>query len=360
MISNYMCFNTWNLDSNGVNFAKFVNRVIKHKATKIIIWHQYEWEWHCYQRIKGNSLARLQEYCKQNSCKVELITGGAYKNYPNEKVDIDFSSIVNLSYWDTFWLGRTYQCLHRHHRIENNNPVKVIDPFQDVNYRYHFISMNGRAHWHRAEFLDYLAKYDLINGNAISAIENRFSEYNYRYLKNFTPMYLSDNYKETYEQHMLPIEYNFAFAQICCESSIDTIFCSEKTATPLIMGKPFIVVGQMHFHEWLKNLGFQLYDELFDYSFDNEPDYRKRYDMIMLNFKKIQNIPLSELNSLRKKLAEKIKFNKFKVREIIRDPLKVPQLANEILNYYKRTGHDLDHGTTSSMIELENALDTNF
>ena len=52
-------------------------------------------------------------------------------------------------------------------------------------------------------------------------------------------------------------------------SQIDTLFITEKTWKPIVFKKPFLVWGGKGIHTKLKELGFELYEELFDYSFDN-------------------------------------------------------------------------------------------
>ena len=74
--------------------------------------------------------------------------------------------------------------------------------------------------------------------------------------------------------------------------------------------KPFLVVGAKGFHQHLVRLGFQLYDEIFDYSFDEEDTDEARCEGIAKNIKKISNLSTPELRNLYNILLSKLKFNK--------------------------------------------------
>jgi hypothetical protein len=117
---------------------------------------------------------------------------------------------------------------------------------------------------------------------------------------------------------------------------------SEKTATPLILGKPFIVATQKNFHKYLKELGFQLYDEIFDYSFDTITDREERFEALLQNFIRLQKIPLGELSKLQVTIADKIEYNKRRAKEVIYDPNYYPTLAQEVIDCYLKTGVSID------------------
>lgn len=363
---NYITHNTWTKNI-GTDFSSFVHKIILKKYDKFIILNQFEWEWHVYQRFTPARLHQLIKYCKNNSIFLDIITGSSEKNYPIDKVNQNFREIAKVEYWDTFWLGRTYHVLEYNAR-QYPQQIKVIDLQKHLDYKFHFICMNGKSRPHRAELLDLLAKFNLINKNAISAISFEFKYYNYKYLQNFKPMLLNDEFKNIelsgpviwHMWHNIPTEYYQSFAQLVSETSVEAIILSEKTAVPLILGKPFLVAGQAYFHEFLKNLGFQLYDEIFDYSFDKELNYEKRFKMLLENFVNLQKIPLSDLHKLQLKIAEKVEFNKIRAREIISDNSRYPKIVKDMLEYYNETGVALDKQTIDDRIALRTSLQSKF
>lgn len=87
-----------------------------------------------------------------------------------------------------------------------------------------------------------------------------------------------------------PKSFGKGAIDIVTESRIDEgeFYLSEKTNKSLLAHKPFLVVSCQGYHRWLKETrGIELYDELFDYSFDDEPDYKKRIEGIVANIKRL-------------------------------------------------------------------------
>ena len=72
------------------------------------------------------------------------------------------------------------------------------------------------------------------------------------------------------------------------------------------------------YHTFLKNQGFYLYDELFDYSFDNS-SFKVRFNSIMDQIKNILNQPTeklkNEINNIKSKLNHNHKLIKQKIEE---------------------------------------------
>ena len=336
---NYIGHNQW----RGKEFPNFYNRVISKKWDKIILFCQNEWEWHSHD---PKYFPLLQEHCKKINQPIDIITGSHHHLYP---VQIENT---NIHWWDTYWIGKTYQALI------HTNQSHTINPYDAQNYKYHFVCMNHRSHLHRALLVDLLAKHNLIENNAVSVHQDSVI-YKWRYF-NFRKILLEPEFEEDKNQHRVPQHYYDSFVQLISESSGNTIMLSEKTAVPLIVGKPFLVAGQMHFHKFLQGLGFQLYDELFDYSFDNEPDEETRYEMLLENYKRLVTIPLTELPALHKKIAHKIEFNKKKAKNIAYDLSLYPKIALEVIDHYKETGKEIDNSLIQIHLQLELYKDQTF
>jgi len=339
---NYACINQW----DGLTWPVFKEKVLGGNYDKVILFGQNEWAWY-YQNPE---FYEVLEYCKERNIPIEILTAACEENYPNTmdyvNVPMDY---VNVHWWDTYWIGKTYKDLIGNAE-HTGLPPRSINPHDDVQHEYHFISMNNRPHQHRCLFLDLMAKHDLMQYGALTVRHEDPIMYKWRYF-DFRRMYLSDGIK--YDQYKLPNEYFNSFAQLISESSGDVQFISEKTATPLILGKPFLVAGASGFHSMLQRMGFELYDEIFDYSFDSEPDNEKRYDMIMKNFVRLCRTPINKLNRLRKQVAHKVMRNKNRAREITYDLNLYPKIALDTINYYKETGIELDHRLIQNYLDLE-------
>lgn len=329
---NYIGHNQW----DGLKFPEFYNNVINNDYDKIILFCQNEWEWHMHN---PEYWPKLQEHCKKIGKPIHVITGAAEQLYP-----LQVENTV-VDWWVTNWTCKTY-C-----DLMNSPDALQINPKAKVNYKHHFISMNHNAHVHRCFLIDLLAKYNLMENNPVSVHKNS-PIYNWKYY-NFQIRYVEPEFAHDKNYSRIPKPYYDSFAQLVSESSGNTLFLSEKTATPLLIGKPFLVATQMHFHKMLKDLGFLLYDEIFDYSFDDEPDQEKRYEMLLENYRNLVKIPISQLPDLHKKISGKIAFNQSRVKHLVYDLNYYPKIAIEVIDYYKETGIAIDSRLIDQHMLLE-------
>ena len=91
----------------------------------------------------------------------------------------------------------------------------------------------------------------------------------------------------------------------------------DKTCKPLYWGKMFLTIGGPGWYKRFQRLGFKLYDELFDYSFDDNPSFEYRWKHIMNQCDDIlENMSMEELEDKEKFLKPKIDYNARRIREI--------------------------------------------
>ena len=115
-------------------------------------------------------------------------------------------------------------------------------------------------------------------------------------------------------QELIPLEYYQTNCDLVLESTIDTLFITEKTWKPIVFKKPFLVWGGRGIHAKLKELGFELYEELFDYSFDdlhwNFHDNDSRLDFLCKTIQPYMHKEPSMLaTSIDSTIKDKIEFN---------------------------------------------------
>lgn len=94
------------------------------------------------------------------------------------------------------------------------------------------------------------------------------------------------------------------------DRSCTTMFYSEKTFRPMGWFQPFVIYGQPGINHYLEKLGYKLYDEWFDLSFDFETDHVKRYLLLLEEVTRVSEY----LDRLSKK--ERIQW-RFKNKEIL-------------------------------------------
>ena len=76
--------------------------------------------------------------------------------------------------------------------------------------------------------------------------------------------------------------HDMSYFNLVLESDVtrDIFFMTEKTVKPLLIGQPFVIYGSQRFLQHVKNLGFSTFSDLWDESYDQEPNYKKRAAMV--------------------------------------------------------------------------------
>ena len=303
-------FSFWQHESNHIHIKTIYTDIV---VEKIVLYAQHEWEYSAFEYFeKLVDFANLRDIpfvivlCTTNfSGPLHDTTNERYKN-------------IKLVYWKTFWLSMVWFNMNSYQLEETNE------------YSYPFISLNNRAHYFRSLMMDYLAKYNLIDNAAITWHDDNHRNYEYKF---WTPeiKILDAQYRlSTGLQFKLPNEYPHSFMQLVAESSESHNIMSEKTCIPLLFGKPFLVLGPVGFHEMLSvEYGFQLYYEIFDYSFDKVQDLDRRCDMLLQNVKRIYNLTSNELTDLHSKILPKLVFNSNLARNLALDIDYIPEIINE-------------------------------
>jgi hypothetical protein len=216
--------------------------------------------------------------------------------------------------WDTFWFERTYRVWLTHDEYNQTKGIDIKDDNVCKNFelQYPYICLNNIVKKHRSIMMDMLAKHDLIKHGkltwrGISHSQNH--HYQYVYWKPEI-LILDQNLDVLFNQETMPIEFNHSFMQLVTETEDSETFLSEKTATPIMLNKPFLVATNSGFHRVLEKMGFQLYTELFDYSFDSEPDIKIRYEKIAENINRYVGLNSLELKQHYDSVLDKITHNR--------------------------------------------------
>ena len=243
-----------------------------------------------------------------------------------------FKNITEIEY-PAYWITKTVNEVKCEYTRDDTNLKNEID-FYDNNVNlfqpisYLFLSLNNNYKYHRSLTMDLLCKFNLIEKGAISfrdiACMNNIGynsdpdscpvNYNNFPYKYWTPkrMYLDQPLEKdkSIQQYQLPIQIKNSFMQIVPESVNDIIFITEKTVTPLLFNKLFLSVAKEKFHATLVDLGFKLYTNVFDYSFDDEPDLEKRIIGIIKNIKRYENYSNTDLQNIINQNIDIIKYNR--------------------------------------------------
>lgn len=98
-------------------------------------------------------------------------------------------------------------------------------------------------------------------------------------------------------------------------------FVTEKTYKAFYYELPLLHVGLPHTYQWLHNLGFATFPEIFDESFDSEEDDVIRMQMITKELRDYLNTPLKEIHEKfwSNIIQEKLEHNKWLVTKLAKE-----------------------------------------
>jgi hypothetical protein len=273
-------------------------------------------------------LERTVDACNQYNIPVTMLTATYTYNKNLINWNEDRYKNVTIIDWPPYWLARMASMIN--HNYERNselgNDIRDSNTGLTGNIEYLFLSLNNQPRLHRCITMDLLAKYDLIDKGAIAwrdvmrQLEDTRTEivcesktiYDWKY---WTPKKMSlkegDKFDTSFtDWWILPSQYSRSFMQIVPECDDNVFLISEKGAVPLLFNKLFLVAGSKNHHANIKDLGFKLYDELFDYSFDSEDDQVLRYEGLVQNINKYRDKSPAELEQLIDSVRDKLSYNR--------------------------------------------------
>lgn len=89
----------------------------------------------------------------------------------------------------------------------------------------------------------------------------------------------------------------------------DKIHLTEKVFKPIVMKQPFFLVAGARSLEYLKNYGFKTFGDIWDESYDFEPDHQKRMFMIIKEIEKLCELDSKEFNRVIEKSLSIVDYN---------------------------------------------------
>jgi hypothetical protein len=142
-------------------------------------------------------------------------------------------------------------------------------------------------------------------------------------IKSLTNVNLTDNDNNYFYDNCAANEYFESHLDLIVDCHMAHSICfSEKIFRPLYCQKPFLILSTKHYYKKLTDMGFLLYDEIFDYSFDTQ-NLKKRYQSVVEQSKNILKMEEKKFLKILDSIQPKLKFNK-----------------NLYLKYYKNNAFD--------------------
>jgi hypothetical protein len=117
--------------------------------------------------------------------------------------------------------------------------------------------------------------------------------------------YTAENIGEGLNQRILDPEiFSDSYFTFVTETTYDNtdnenvLFLTEKIYQPIVQYHPFIVAACPGILAYMRKHGYQTFPELFDESYDQEQDLKKRTKMILDNIERVTTMPVEELHSI--------------------------------------------------------------
>ena len=287
---------------------------------RVMLIGETEWE------IRTVDRAFVSELRNRN-VELKIVHGAARNEYYEEhyrQLGLDISNVI---FWDTFWIYWTYQNLIGDSIIPGNYiPNKY-------KFKHSFISLNNRSHFHRCVFIDEMAKQNQLDNGIVTWVKylNENRDYPFNYFDN-NPRLLQDNFINTLDAFMFPAEYHESLLHVITEATSNVPFITEKTCNPILLKKPFLVLGCKGFNKKLVELGFKLHDDIFDYSFDDVDDIYLRTELFVNNLKALEN---KDKTALYEQMYPTIIHNYNHAMKILSDRSYIPK---ELVDYNELHG----------------------
>lgn len=302
-----------------------VNQAVEQSVDEIVLLGETEW----MVNIKPEHITLLN----QHNIKIRILHGCGKNQYYIDyykKMNVD---INNVEFWNTHWFNWSSACL-----IGSKIDYNLYEP-DSTEFKHSFISLNNRRHIHRCILIDEMAKNNLLDKGIVTWTNflNENPNYEFKYFHG-NQLLLNDDFITKLDSFLLPPEWHQSLFHVVTEATHEAAFPSEKTAIPILMKKPFIVFSCIDYHKMLTELGFQLYDEVIDYSFDSEPNIELRAEKYIQNVVKISMLNKVETYNL---LRPKIIYNYNRAIEIIKSKDLIPQIVKERLEEVNQKGHTL-------------------
>jgi len=197
--------------------------------------------------------------------------------------------------------------------LQEQSTDAILTQYQSVTHKTysdkHVLSLSRRPHWHRNLLNLLLFSKPLIRKHAIisqDVLSNETINELYAHTKypihiihewnKHLPLIIDDDDFSVNKDHHLNMKLQLAtLYQIIGETTTIVtanggLFYSEKTFKPMRAMQPFIIFGQQYCNRRLAESGFKLYENWFNYAFDDEPDTVKRCNMIVTEVHRIEKI----------------------------------------------------------------------
>jgi hypothetical protein len=282
-------------DREHSNFSKYINDIKTLNPKHLIIWSDTEYD---VNFIFDKFFTQIDPWLKTNNKHITVVAPGFDRNITD-----NISVVGSYGY---HIMGR--EVLTTLMDVDVNNVHLQSDKL--------FTLYCNRGSKERVQIIDTVAREDLLSSGIVTFKSAYFGKemHDWKYYDG-SRLYDEDDYDATnpnYAPNYFPKSFFRGMIDIVCESRVDDneYFPTEKTMKSLAAQKPFLALSCQHYHQYLRDdYGIEMYDEIFDYSFDSKPDIADRIEGIIENIKRVKDMDKNHLHSL---ILPKLQSNKAK------------------------------------------------
>lgn len=257
------------------------------------------------------------------------------KKYPKTRVRIlTNNGIGHYQRKEDGFIYESYPIMFFIDTLQSYGEEQIKNFVQTEQFKYKLVSLNNNGHYFRCMMIDYFEKYKLLDDpKALITWQNKKTNQDYIY-RWFNPRTIAiddptDEYGNINAYKLIP-QYHECFLNVIAESSPSGLFVTEKTIKPIVWMKPFIILGCQGYNKFLKRkLGFELFEEFIDYSFDNEEDLETRIELFVKEVDRLSYMSLSAMQTMYKKILPKLQHNKQRFLDIVNDRSFDPKIVVE-------------------------------
>jgi hypothetical protein len=186
----------------------------------------------------------------------------------------------------------------------------IVD-YTPVNQKNLFLNYNRNPRPHRVEFLSNLLNVDIFNRGLISI--GKVIDGNNEFLINNTPITIDDTYDLKFNMacSITKSDYEKTFISVVSETLVDegTLFITEKTWKPIMVGHPFMILGNQGTLKYLKSIGYKTFSPWINEEYDDISDSATRLIKIVEELEKLSKKSVEELLEIRKEMGDICKHN---------------------------------------------------
>lgn len=221
----------------------------------------------------------------------------------NFSTNIKYIGNTDGEYYFSFWLFF----------IEKHFSKLYTTTPSSINIDKLFMCLNRKRHHHRVNLIDQIYKHNLNSDGLISLggseeispillpldVEecegnNSAAHHNEGILNDINSL----GHKKNWERY---------FVNVVTETTVSSnTFISEKTWKPILGLKPFLILGDRNIYSYLKEYGFDTFDDIFGTGYNN-PTYEGRIEWIVSTLKMLQG---TDYNRLYKDILPRLQKNR--------------------------------------------------